>query len=193
MTLDLEISVSGIKCSGDWSSIVKHGEMISEALKSTSIDAEKQLSEWDRWKPEHGENTNDIEKRTAEMTSIDKNSREKNGIGIGDEIKRLRYKLDKYSSIKNILIISLDHTRLATDTIIRTGTRRLEKLVYKNIMTTLSPCYFDNKMFSANIHESSLISDNEEYTLEVKIENDEIMNSVRSYLRQSQDVNLIKC
>lgn len=48
----------------------------------------------------------------------------------------------------------------------------IEEFVYENVMTKISPCYFDNNLISANL---SKISD-DEYRLEININDDDLNN-----------------
>ncbi|MFB6186143.1 MAG: DUF5828 family protein, partial [Halobacteriaceae archaeon] len=79
---------------------------------------------------------------------------------------------------------SIDYMVRAVDTAGRQALRKVENTVYKRVMTQFAPYYFDNELISANIQR---VRSQEEFILEVNINDDELKSDVSKLLRQYDD------
>lgn len=186
---DYQESISGFKITGDWSSIVEHGERISYVLKQIGIKNEhqKSLDEYNEWRPKTVEDSSDISKKTANSASIDTDNKDPK-----DEINKAKEKAsDSVSDISdkdpkdayNDSTESAKHTASAIKSITKEKFKKSEEMVYENIMTKISPYYFDNQLISANISKKS----ENIFTFEININVDEIKKEVSDNLQGVYD------
>lgn len=189
---DFSESISGFKIIGDWDEIVEHGERISYTLKKIGVgEYQEELDEYNNWRPKAVENDKDISKKTADKASIDEDNNEKNNDPKG-EINKAKEKVsESVSDISdkepkkayNDTSKSAKHAYNAVRNMSRKTFRKGEEAVYENVMTKLSPYYFDNKLISANISQKS----NNKYEFEVNINIDEFKKSVSDDLQDIYD------
>jgi hypothetical protein len=182
---DYQESVSGFKIIGDWSNIVEHGERISYTLERIGIqDYESELNEYNEWRPKTAENSSDISERTADSASID-TSEDKEP---KDEINIAKQKAsDSVSEIGDIdtsnayndSAESAKHTLNAIKSVTKETFRKSEEMVYENIMTKMSPYYFDNSLISANISKKS----ENKFSFEININVDELKQKMSNNLQ----------
>lgn len=185
---DYKESVSGFKITGDWNSIVEHGERISYTLEKIGIkDHKSGLDEYNEWRPKITEDRTDISEKTADSASIDTDdenpkeditkAKEKASEGvsdISDADARNAYN-DSTESAK--------HTVNAIKGATKETFKKSEKIIYENVMTKLSPYYFDNPLISANISKKS---DNV-FSFEININIDEVKTKVSDNLQDVYD------
>lgn len=186
---DYEESVSGFKITGDWNRIVEHGERISYTLDKIGIkDYQPELDEYNKWRPKTPEDSSDISEKTADSASIDTTEDEKPK----DEIDMAKQKAsDSVSDISDIdtsdaysdSAESAKHTINAIKSVTKETFRKSERIVYENIMTKMSPYYFDNSLVSANISKKS----ENEFSFEININIDEIKEEVSDNLQDIYD------
>lgn len=183
----MEESVSGFKQTGDWGTIVAHGEKITAALEQ--VDANNSYSdafnEWNEWRPKLDERlSNEVNEKTAVKASVGEGVGEKNDEKINENlkeanselkesVKRLKKK-DSTDEMIDSWKTAIQQTGHAADTTSRSMLRKLEQTVYQNVMTVIAPYYFDNELISANIQKNR----DDTYTLEININPDEMKNSV---------------
>lgn len=185
---DYKESISGFKITGDWSSIVEHGERISYLLKEIGVKSHKNdLDEYNKWRPKTPETSSDISEKTANSASIDSNDKNPK-----NEIERAKEKAsESFSDITdadpkdayNDSTESAKHTASAITTITKETFKKSEKLIYENVMTKISPYYFDNKLISANISKKS----ENVFTFEININVDEIKTKVSDNLQKNYE------
>ncbi len=190
-------SVSGFKLTGKWSEIVKHGEMIAFALEELNSDShlgfEKELTEYNDWRPKLSENVKtDINNKTADKATISENKREKEANKPQQDIKKAGEKaIGSYKDLNEPEEAvkdwreSADYATRAAIVAARKSIRKVEKTIYKNLMTVVSPYYFDNNLVSANLNR---VQKNPHiYKLEININEDNIKSDVSNKLKKYND------
>ncbi|MES3516374.1 MAG: DUF5828 family protein [Natronomonas sp.] len=188
--MDVEESVSGFKLRGSWVEIVEHGERITRALKDIAADEEgidaEALEAFDEWRPKADERLDeDVNEKTAAQAVVDEGKGEKAGKGPDEDIRAAGEKLaDSYDSIEEPEEAvddwreSINYFARAADSATRKALRKVEGTVYKNVMTQMSPYYFDNELVSANIDRI----DTDDYVFEVNINDDDLKIRVSNRL-----------
>jgi len=187
----MEESVSGFKERGSWTDIVEHGERVTRALKDVieteSVDvAEASLAAWDEWRPKHDERLDeDVSEKTAEQASVEKGAGEKEGknpdedlLDAGEKLAESYENLDDPDEAVDRWTESIDLAARAADSASRKALRAVEGAVYKNVMTQLSPYYFDNELVSANVSRGG----QDDYVLEVNVNDDDLKIRVSNRL-----------
>ncbi len=190
--MDVEESVSGFKLRGHWTEIVEHGERITRALKDLAgenheID-ESALEEWDEWRPKADERlSDDVSQKTAEQASIDEGEGEKAGKAPDEDLKTAGEKLtESYQQLEepteavNEWRESINYVARAADSATRKALRKVEGSVYENVMTQVSPYYFDNGLVSANLNRAD--ADSGEYVFEINVNDDDLKIRVSNKL-----------
>ena len=190
--MDVEESVSGFKLRGTWAEVVEHGERITRALKDLRDDAEtidgKALEEWDEWRPKADERLGeDVNEKTAEQASVDEGEGEKAGKAPDEDLRAAGGKLtDSYERLEepseavNEWRESINYVARAADSATRKALRKVEGGVYKNVMTQMSPYYFDNQLVSANLNRAD--ADAGEYVFEINVNDDDLKIRVSNKL-----------
>jgi hypothetical protein len=190
--MDVEESVSGFKLRGTWAEVVEHGERITRALKDLRDDAEtidqKAFEEWDEWRPKADERLGeDLNKKTAEQASVDEGEGEKAGKAPDEDLRAAGGKLtDSYERLEepaeavNEWRESINYVARAADSATRKALRKVEGGVYKNVMTQMSPYYFDNQLVSANLNRAD--ADAGEYVFEINVNDDDLKIRVSNKL-----------
>ena len=86
---------------------------------------------------------------------------------------------------------SLDYAARAADSAGRKLLRTVEETVYEEVMTRVSPYYFDNDLISANLRRSGtgLVSDDDEFVLEVDISDDDLKSDVADRLDEYETLD----
>lgn len=188
----MEESVSGFKTRGGWVKIVEHGERITHALQQLADECsfdEDALAEFDDWRPKSHERLDeDVNKKTAQQAHLEEGKGEQAGKNPDEDLQTAGQKLaESYESLDDPDEAvskwgeSIDYVARAADSAGRKAIRRVEDTVYQNVMTRVSPYYFDNELISANIQRVSR-GDRPEYIFEVNINDDEIKERVSNRL-----------
>jgi hypothetical protein len=194
---DIEESVSGFKLEGGWVDVVEHGERIARALHELAEDHdvdEDALDEFDDWRPKsHERLSEDVNKKTAEQARVEEGKGEKKGKApdedlqtAGEKLAESYDKLDEPDEAVDKWGDSIDYVARAADSAGRKAIRKVEDSVYRNVMTRMSPYYFDNELISANIQR---IGDQEDpdYVLEININDDDLKIRVSNKLADFED------
>ncbi|WP_336135044.1 DUF5828 family protein [Natronomonas amylolytica] len=189
--MEVEESVSGFKVRGRWVDIVEHGERITRALKDLveedqPVD-EDALEEWDDWRPKAEERlSEDVSEKTAEKASVSEGEGEKAGKEPEDDLRTAGEKLaDSYDRLEEPEEAvgewreSINHVARAADSATRKALRKVEDSVYQNVMTQVSPYYFDNELVSANVRS---VGEGDDYVFEVNINDDDLKIRVSNKL-----------
>ena len=188
--MEVEESVSGFKVRGSWGDIVEHGERLTRALKDIADEGEVvdevDVEEWDEWRPKADERLGeDVNEKTAEKASVSEGEGEKAGKGPDEDLKTAGEKLaDSYDSLEdpeeavNEWRKSINYVARAADSATRKALRKVEGGVYKNVMTQVSPYYFDNELVSANLSRA----DADDYVFEVNVNDDDLKIRVSNKL-----------
>lgn len=186
---DFEKSVSGFLVEGKWTEIVEHGEQIAYALEQIELDEdmEEHLEEYNEWRPKASEAlSKDVNEKTAEQASLDESKTESPKENIKDAGQDIADSYSNYNNPKKMVSLWFDsakHTAKSFEMAVKTGLRNAEIAVYKNIMTRISPYYFDNQLVSANITKKS----EHIYIFEVNINADEVKEQVNTKLEEYDD------
>ncbi len=190
--MDIEESVSGFKLRGRWGEIVEHGERITHALKDLAAEGheidEDALEEWDEWRPKADERlAKDVSEKTAEQASINRGEGEKAGKTPDEDLKTAGQKLtesyerlEEPSEAVNEWRESINYVARAADSATRKALRKVEGSVYENVMTQMSPYYFDNTLVSANLNRAN--ADTGEYVFEINVNDDDLKIRVSNKL-----------
>ncbi|MEF8813369.1 MAG: DUF5828 family protein [Halovenus sp.] len=187
---EMEESVSGFKLRGSWVDVVEHGERISRALRDIEGDVdEEQLAEFDDWRPKSHERLDeDVSEKTAAQARVGEGKGEKEGKEpdedlqtAGEKLAESYESLDKPDEAVDKWGESIDYVARAADSASRKAVRKVEDAVYQNVMTRMSPYYFDNDLISANIRRVK--SENgPEYVFEVNVNDDDLKIHVSNQL-----------
>jgi hypothetical protein len=189
----MEESVSGFKVRGSWGDVVEHGERVTSALRDVvrerdDVDVdEDDLEEWDEWRPKQHERLDeDVNEKTAEQASVEEGEGEKEGVDPDEDLVSAGEKLsESYERLDDDPDEAVDkwgesvgHLARAADSAGRKALRAVEGAVYRNVMTQMSPYYFDNELVSANARRTG----QDEYVLEVNINDDDVKIHVSNKL-----------
>jgi hypothetical protein len=188
----MEESVSGFKTRGGWVEVVEHGERITHALEQLADECsldEEALAEFDNWRPKSHERLDeDVNKKTAQQAHLEEGKGEQAGKDPDEDLQTAGQKLaESYESLDNPDEAvgkwgeSIDYVARAADSAGRRAIRKVEDTVYRNVMTRVSPYYFDNELISANIQAVSR-GDRREYVFEVNINDDSLKSKVSDRL-----------
>lgn len=194
----MEESIAGFKETGSWATIVEHGDRITYALRELGADERdesgddfaKAFDEWDDWRPKSDERMRtEVAKKTSEKASVGEGEGEKAGKNPGDDIKSAGDKLaESYESLEDDPADavdkwgkSLDYVARAADSAGRKALRKVEDTVYRRVMTSISPYYFDNELISANL-DKKRGADEPTYVFEVNINDDSLKTAVAERL-----------
>lgn len=195
----MEESVAGFKVTGSWQDVVEHGDRITFALRDLDVDRPDEAGEdladafheWDDWRPKADERMREeVSKKTAEQASIGEGEGEKAGKRPDEDLKSAGEKLaESYQAVEdepgeamNKWSESIDYMARAADSVGRKAIRKVEDTVYRRVMTTISPYYFDNELISANLQRKRG-ADEPTYVLEVNINDEELKEDVADKLQ----------
>jgi hypothetical protein len=189
---EIEESVSGFKCRGGWVDVVEHGERITHALEQLAenheID-EDALAEFDDWRPKSHERLDeDVNEKTAQQAHLEEGKGEEAGKDPDEDLQTAGEKLaESYENLDDPDEAvgkwgeSIDYVARAADSASRKAIRAVEDTVYQNVMTRVSPYYFDNELISANIQRVSR-DDRPKYVFEVNVNDDDLKTRVSNRL-----------
>jgi hypothetical protein len=195
----MEERISGFRVEGDWDDVVAHGDRISKALQDLGSQAHPRLDarryrealhEFDHWRPRAGETfEGDLRPRTAEQASVHRGEGEQKGHSSGDDLERAGQTLVAPESVAYVdasvgrrLAEASRLTGRALDTGLRGLLRNVEETIYEHLMTRTAPCYFDNRIVSANLAE--IANDDEQYQFEIDINADELKQKVARHVER---------
>lgn len=203
----MEERISGFKVRGTWADIIEHGECITRALRDVETHTASgkpnssypdAFAEWDEWRPKpHDQLEDDISEKTAEQASVDEGKGEKVGESPTEDIQTAGEKLTESSeeleevddeSSADKVGESMEHVARAADTAGRKALRNVEETVYDQVMTQISPYYFDNELMSANL-EQVATGDEEEFVFEVNVNDDDLKSVVSERLTDEDAID----
>jgi len=188
--LSMEESVAGFRERGTWSDVVEHGERVTRALREvldeTDRDAGDAVEEWDEWRPKHDERLDEeVNEKTAEQASVEEGPGEEAGKEPDEDLQTAGEKLsESYDSLDEPGEAveewreSVGYLARAADSAGRKALRTVEGAVYRNVMTQMSPYYFDNELVSANVSRAG----QDDYVLEVDVNDDDLKIRVSNRL-----------
>lgn len=188
----------GFEEEGDWHDIVVFGEKAyvsaKQAIELMDVpedereELRKLADEFDDWRPKIEERRKDVSDRTADTASVDPPENEdiqEQVESAGDNIKESFEAVEENDPKK-----AGSHWKDTTESLVLAsgGTLQrilqwVEKSIYKNIMTLISPYYFDNELFSASLWKKS----NEKYTFELVPNHDKFREVFEEELGEMDD------
>lgn len=185
-------TLGGFELTGSWTEIAEFGERITKGLdqldtEDVGFDFEEAFEEWNEWRPKHYDGESEIGEKTAEQASVEEGAGEEKDVSASEDLEQSNEKLnDSYEDLSKENLEeaaeswweSVQHAGRAADTIGRKTIRTVEEAVYKHIMTSISPYYFDNQLLSANLKPKN----GGEFRLEVNINPDELRNKFKEQL-----------
>jgi hypothetical protein len=191
---EMEESVSGFKQRGSWVETVEHGERIAVALEELAADEgididEEALAEFEKWRPKSHERLDeDVSEKTADQASVEEGKGEQEGKDPDEDLQTAGEKLaESYENLDDPDEAvdkwgeSIDYVARAADSAGRKAIRKVEDTVYRNVMTQMSPYYFDNDLISANIQRVGS-KEAPEYVFEVNVNDDDLKIRVSNRL-----------
>ena len=198
---EIEESVSGFQRRGDWVTVVEHGERVVRALHEIAMDEdaptvdEELLGEFDEWRPKsHERLDDDVNEKTAQQASVGEGAGEQEGKGPNEDLRTASEKLaetskhlDDPDEAAGQLGESIDYVARAADSAGRKAVRKVEGAVYRNVMTRMSPYYFDNGLVSANLSRNG--RQGGEYVFEINVNDDELKTAVSEKLASFEDLD----
>lgn len=186
----MEESVSGFKVTGTWGEIVEHGERITEALEDADVDSEE-FEAWEEWRPKADERLDEeMSRKTSEQARVDEGSGERADRSTGEDLRTAGEKLsESYERVgdgdaRETLHDSIDYATRAVDTAGRKVLRAVEDTVYQGPMTRVAPYYFDGDIVSANVNGRSRFGEDEEFVLEVDVNDDDLKEEISELLTE---------
>jgi len=185
-------SVSGFKIRGGWVDVVEHGERIARALEEIADEYgvdRGALTEFDEWRPKSHERLDeDVNQKTAEQATVEEGTGEREGKEPNEDLQTAGEKLaesygtlDEPDEAVDRWSESIDYVARAADSASRKAIRKVEDTVYRNVMTRMSPYYFDNDLISANIQRVAS-DDRPVYVFEVNVNDDDLKIRVSNLL-----------
>lgn len=197
----METRLSGFRVEGAWENVVAHGDEISRSLRALGASAHPRMEhdeyreavrEWEEWRPRIAETLEkDVRPRTAEKASLVEGEGERRGKPPVQDLEKAGSALvapsDHARVNASILTRIIEASRLtarAFDTSLRSAFRYIEEGIYQNLMTRMAPCYFDNRVLSANIEQCTATKD--AYRFEVNINNDSLKEEVSRLLEKDE-------
>lgn len=170
---------------GSWNEIADACTEVEKLLESiepgdigedvTEKELEHVRAEWEKWKPCKDEDySKEMRKKTAEQSSVEKSTLEKNEKEPEEEIKEAAEsakkipevaKREEFDQVKDYLTDAVKKTGRALDSKVRKGVRRIEGQIYENIMLKANSLYFDNSVLSAVLSKRLMPNSDEKYEM----------------------------
>lgn len=192
----METSVAGVAVTGDWEDVVARGETVSEVLRDAGADDEA-VDAWDAWRPrEHESLREEVREKTAEQAAVGENRIEADGRSttdaVGEAIDGMERAVEQAANGDPDAASA--HTRaavrgfaLSVDTVLRKCLRRVEKAVYRHVVTRTNPCYFDAADVSASVRRENTLqakmgAAEERYRLQVAVQDGDVEDAVADRL-----------
>lgn len=160
-------TITGFKKRGSWSEVVQFGNLISEALDEVDItNADRR--EWEKWKPKPNDSFNsEMEQKTASQASVKNNDKD-----VFEYIRQTKKEIEN-KSMKD----AMKNTQKAS----KQTLGEIEHFVYRNVMTFISPQYFDNTLINAELNQVS----DDTYVFEVNFADDSTYEQVKPFIKKS--------
>ncbi|WP_254536423.1 DUF5828 family protein [Halomarina litorea] len=190
----MEESVSGFSVTGSWGDVVEHGERLTRALHDIESEGvsvpDGPFEEWDEWRPKNHERLDeDVNHKTAEQASVKEGRGERAGKDPDEDLRTAGEKLsESYEKLDEDTDEavdkwgeSIDYVARAADSASRKALRKVEGVVYRKVMTQMSPYYFDNDLVSANLQRQGR-RDPPTYRFEVNVNDDDLKIRVSNKL-----------
>lgn len=190
----MEELVAGMTKTGTWKEVVEHGEKITAAIEEKGFDSDDEwFVAWNSWRPKiQEEHQSEMRLKTAEHASKTLTHDKSPERRIPIIIRSLQTTAseagngDFRTAMSHAGKAAQNSGTLALRTL-NTIQSKVEGAVYKNVMTSISPYYFDNEKINANL---SYDKRDREYTLQVSISIDDLHNDiVESVKEYNKNIN----
>lgn len=151
----VEETNSGVKKKGNWEEIAEFGEEVEDVVEGSADSSS--VEKFNEWRPRIEESERDVKRKTVDEAVISENSMEKESNGVKDFRKASGKAAEagkKAAKRENPEAELKDASKDAAKPFysgIAKIFRKLENLVYSNIVLTLNPYYLDTQDFSADI------------------------------------------
>lgn len=172
---------------GSWSDIVSFCAQLSDVLKE-KVSAEKH-ERFDSWRPKPAESKQQLRKKTAEEESIKTTHIEEKSEGSVKEMRNAGGEMRKSGkdmvtghpreSLKDVGGASNSAARSVFPPILRFF-RRIEQILYVNVIGKTSPNYFECSEFTVALERELL--DRDKYRIRAVFEDEQVLQNVASTL-----------
>jgi hypothetical protein len=188
MNIKLSASISGFKLEGSWREIVEYGNQLTALIRQYGPAYPPE--DWNMWKPDRTDDMDDMREKTASVTSIDENRREKKDIPPTEELSIAKKEVEEQNGAVDKTSSAVGHVILASKTSARKAVREMEETVYTNLMTQIAPCYFDTELISANIQKNGLLVDKDTFSFEIRMNDSSVRDWLHETIQQHDDFTL---
>ena len=179
---------AGVVFKGRWNDICAFARDFERVIEKNAPDSnEGSIREYDHWRPKVDEDEKDISEKTAENACMDRKKIEKKYNGAKEELKSAGEKIKngvngEEPPTKNIKEASKKVERLVEAESIK-SIRKLERMIYKEIMLRFNPYYFDTEEFSVNLEKvNNEKGDDQRYKITINIPDEELREKVKDEL-----------
>lgn len=196
----MEEHFSGFRVEGSWDEVVEFADRISEGLEQAGVrgktagdDLAACYEAWKAWRPREGDVLEeDVRERTAEEASVSESAGEAADVGVREDVKDAGRKLGEagealdeegLGEAASTVGESLEHAARAADQAWRRALRAVEESLYENVMTRISPYYFDNPLVSANLERLG----EDSFAFEVQVKDRTLRRALREHLELDED------
>lgn len=152
---DVEETNSGLKKKGNWKEIAEFGEEVEEVVDGSADDSS--LEKFKEWRPRVEESERDVKRKTVDEAVLPEKKLEEDSNGVNDLMqasvkaaeagKKVAKREGPQPEIKDA---SKNAAKPFYSGIAKIF-RKLEYLIYSNIVLALNPYYLDTQDFSADI------------------------------------------
>jgi len=181
---------AGLTVKGDWKKITNFCEQfnytLEEETKNEDVRAED-LENWKDWHPGEGEDEESVKKRSADHAAYEPEiPPEKDLQKSKSRFDSSRKKIDKgknKQALEDLAEASASGARgLFTHFVRVLG--KIERLIYRYVITKTNSSYFDSDLVSANLEEESPLRARGKYRFQVKIHDNKIREKVSAKLKE---------
>ncbi len=181
-----KLTQSGFVFEGSWTEICQIAEYLKELFEAKDV-SEKDLNDYDDWKPKPKESSEDMDKKTAKIASLNKKKFEREYEGNKKKIKNLvqgfsttetEYDMsDKFRDLFQVVgeIIGANSLQFF---------RSFEEIIYESIMLKFNPKYFDTEELSINLRDK----DNNRYVFTVNVLDEDLRKFIKKRFSDSLNV-----
>lgn len=186
----LEITNAGLKYKGSWEDICGFARDVEEVIEGCVSNGDS-VDQYNDWRPREHEDKGDIKEKTADEASLEKKKVEKESNGAKEDLGDAGEKIkDSVENVKNgdsptgdIKDASKHVGNLVGAKSVK-SLRKMEKIIYENIMLSFNPYYFDTEDFSVNLEENG-----EDYALTINVPDEEIRRRIKDTVKEEDPLD----
>lgn len=180
---------AGLEFEGRWDDICIFARTFERVIEENTPD-EESIEEYGEWRPKEDEDEKDISEKTAENVCLKEKKVEKEYNGAKEELEDAGEKIKNGVNgdeppVENIKEASKNVEHLVGAESIR-SIRKLEKMIYEEVMLRFNPYYFDAEEFSVNLKKITNGGE-DHYKLTVNIPSEELREKVQDELEKRFD------